>query len=176
MVLLEDLGRALQVERLVSPLAPRQLRHGLQVCSDYLGLHRVAVRPFEPLELALHLLARRLGKLQPRQPLAKLLDLAALVLLAQLLPDRLQLLAQQHLALPLAQLLLDLRLDLLLSVEDADLALHLNEHAPQALLDRQDLEQCLALGGLHVEVARHEVGEPTGISDSLQDLLHHVFG
>src|SRR2546422_5758408 len=60
-------------------------------------------------------------------------------LVAQLLADRLQLLAQQHLALPLAQLLLDLRLDLLLSVEDADLALHLNEHAPQALLDRQDL-------------------------------------
>src|SRR2546425_12937239 len=90
--------------------------------------------------------------------------------------DRLQLLAQQHLTLPLAQLLLDLRLDLLLSVDDADLALHVHQHAPQSLLDREDLEQCLALGRLHVEVARHEVGEPAVISDSLQDLLHHVLG
>src|SRR2546425_5180440 len=46
--------------------------------------------------------------------------------------DRLQLLAQQHLTLPLAQLLLDLRLDLLLSVDDADLALHVHQHAPQS--------------------------------------------
>src|SRR2546422_5157155 len=52
-------------------------------------------------------------------------------LVAQLLADRLQLLAQQHLTLPLAQLLLDLRLDLLLSVDDADLALRSEEHTSE---------------------------------------------
>src|SRR2546425_5766128 len=131
-VLLEDLGRALQVERFVGPCAPRQLRHGLEVGPDHLGLHRVAVRPLQPRQLPLHLLARRLAKLQLRQPLAQLCDLASLVLLAQLLADRLQLLAQQHLTLPLPQLLLDLRLDLLLSVDDADLALDVDQHAPQS--------------------------------------------
>src|SRR2546422_5002325 len=66
-------------------------------------------------------------------------------LVAQLLADRLQLLAQQHLALPLAQLLLDLRLDLLLSVEDADLALHLNEHAPRSEEHTSELQSRLHL-------------------------------
>src|SRR3989449_10570376 len=97
-------------------------------------------------------------------------------LLAQLLADRLQLLAQQHLTLPLAQLLLDLRLDLLLSVDDADLALDVDQHPPQSLLDCEGLEQRLALGRFHLEVPRHEIGEPAGIGDSLQDLLHHFLG
>ena len=61
---------------------------------------------------------------------------SALVVLAQLLLDRLELLAQEHLALPLAQLLLDLRLDVLLRLEHADLALHVDQHAAEPLLDQ----------------------------------------
>jgi hypothetical protein len=39
------------------------------------------------------------------------------------------LLAQEHLALPLAEFLLHLRLDLFLRLEHPDLALHVDEHA-----------------------------------------------
>ena len=49
-----------------------------------------------------------------------------LVALAELLLDRLELLAQEHLALAVAELLLDLALDVLLRVEHVDLALHVH--------------------------------------------------
>ena len=86
-------------------------------------------------------------------------DLLALVVVAELLLDRLHLLAQVHLALALAQLLLDLRLDLLLRLEHADLPLHVHEHAAQPLLDAQGLEQPLLLGHRQLDVAGDEVGE-----------------
>src|SRR2546430_14984532 len=63
-----------------------------------------------------------------------------------------------------------LRLDLLLGVDAADLSLDVDEHAPQSLLDREGLEQGLALGRLPLDVARHEVGEPAGIRDSVQEI------
>jgi hypothetical protein len=100
----------------------------------------------EPAELALDLGARLLGQRSLRQLLAQLLDLLGLVVVAELLLDRLELLAQVHLALALAELLLHLRLDLLLRLEQADLALHVHEHAAQALLDGQRLEQSLLFG------------------------------
>ena len=95
----------------------------------------------EPAELAVDFLAALLGQLERGELLAQLLELVPLVVLAQLLPDRLELLAQEHLALPLAQLLLDLRLDVLLGLEHPDLALHVHQHAAQPLLDREGLEQ-----------------------------------
>ena len=88
------------------------------------------------------------GSVELRQLLAKLADLLRLVVVAELLLDRLDLLAQVHLALPLAELFLDLRLDLFLRLEQADLALHVHEHAAQPLLDAQRLEQpCFSATG-----------------------------
>ena len=98
-----------------------------------------------------------------------------LVILAQLPADLLELLAEEHLPLPLAQFLLDLRLDVLLGVEHTDLALHVHQHPAQPLLDRQRLEQDLALLGSDVEVAGDQVGEPAGFVDSGQHLLDHLF-
>ncbi len=106
----------------------------------------------------------------------ELLDLAPVVSLAQLLADRLELLAQQHLALALAQLLLHLRLDLLLRIEHVDLALDVHQEAPQPLLHRHGLEQRLAVGRLDVEITRHEVGEAPGVGHALEHLLHDLFG
>ena len=101
------------------------------------------------------------------QPLAQLLDVAVLVLLTQLLADRLHLLAQKHLPLALAQLLLDLGLDVLLGVEHADLPLHSHQHAAQPFLDSQSFEQRLALGRLELDMTRHEIRQPARIGDVL---------
>ena len=51
----------------------------------------------------------------------------------------------------------------------------MNQHPAQALLDRERLEQDLALGGTDVEVAGDEVGEAARLIDSRQDLLDHLF-
>ena len=104
------------------------------------------------------------------------LDFLRGIVVAQFLLDGLHLLAQEHLALALAQLLLDLRLDLLLHLDHADLLLHVHEHAAQPLLDAQDLEQPLLLGGGKLDVASHEVGEPARIGDRVEHLMHDLFG
>src|SRR5438094_112128 len=81
------------------------------------------------IDLAIHFLARGFGELQRREALPQLLDFCRFVFLAQLLANRLHLLAQEQLPLPLTQLLLHLRLDLLLGVEHADLTLDVHQHA-----------------------------------------------
>ncbi len=107
--------------------------------------------------------------------LAELVLVVLVVLFAQLAADRLQLLPQEHLALPLAQLLLDLRLDLLLGVEHRDLTLDVNQDPAQPLLDGEGLEQDLPLGRADVEVARDEVGQAARLIHSGQDLVDHLF-
>ena len=49
---------------------------------------------------------------------------------AKLLLNRLHLLAQDHFTLPITKLLLNLRLDILLRVQNADLPLHMQENLP----------------------------------------------
>ena len=114
----------------------------------------------EPAELAVDFLPGLGRQVERLELLAQLLEVVPLVALAQLALDGLELLAQEHLALPLAQLLLDLGLDVLLGVEHADLALHVDQDAAEPLLDAQRLEQRLPLGRGDVDVAGDEVGEP----------------
>src|SRR3989454_7411851 len=89
---------------------------------------------------------------------------------------RSHLLPQEHLALALAQLFLDLGLDVLLRVEHADLPLDVNEDTPQPILYGQRLEQPLALRRLNLEVAGHQVGEPAGVRHLFEHLTDDVFG
>jgi len=115
--------------------------------------------------LTFDLYPRLLRQVELCQLIAELLDLTRLVIVAKLLLDRLHLFAQEHLALPLAQFLLDLRLDLLLRFEHADLPLDVHEHPSQPLLDAQRLEQALFLRDGEFDVTGHEVGEASGILD-----------
>ncbi len=175
-ILLEDLHGPLQVERLLDPLVPRQFRHRLEISADYLGLHRVAVGPLQPGELAVDFLARGLGELERREPLPQLLYLSPFLSFAELFLDRLHLLAEEHLTLALAQLLLDLGLDVLLCIEHADLPLDMNEDTPQALLYGQRLQQPLTLRRLNLEVSGHEVSEPAGVGHLFEHLADDVIG
>ncbi len=69
-----------------------------------------------------------------------------------------------------------LRLDVLLGVEDADLPLHVHQHAPHPLLDRQRLEQRLPVGGVDLEVAGDQICQRTGLGQVGQHLRHDAFG
>ena len=100
----------------------------------------------EPVQLALHLLAGTLAEVQPRDPLAQLVHLLALAVLAQLALDRLQLFTQQPLALPFPQLFLHLLLDVLLRLEQRELTLDEHQQRAQPLFDGEHLEKPL-LGG-----------------------------
>jgi hypothetical protein len=174
-VLLEDRRGTIEIELVIRTLAPRKLRDPLQVGANHLGFHGLATGALKAAQLALDLDPGLFGEVQLGQLLAQLLDFAGLVVVAELFLDRLHLLAQEHLALPLAQFLLDLRLDLLLRLEHADLPLHVNEHAPQPLLDTQRLEQALFLGHGEFDVAGNEVGKPSRLLDRIEDLVHHLF-
>ena len=129
----------------------------------------------ELLPLPVDLLADVLREDERVELLLQPLQVVALVLtFAQLLLDRLHLLAEEHLPLPVAQLLLDLRLDVLLRVEDVDLPLDVNERPPDAVLDRERLEKELPLGRRNVDVAGDEVGEPArvvGLGEDVRDGL-----
>ena len=176
MVLLEDLGRHGDVEVLGAALAPRQLGDRLEIGADHLGLHGLAAHAPQPPELAVDLLADLRRQVEGVELLAQLVDVARAVPLAELLLDRLELLAQEHLALAVAQLFLDLGLDVLLGLQHVELALDVDQDAPHALLDREGLEQHLALLLAEIGVAGHEVGEPARLLDPFEHLLDDLFG
>ena len=98
--------------------------------------------------------------------LAELVDLGLLrVVLAELALDRLELLAEDVLALGLVHLGLDLALDLPLELEDLDLSGEERGDELQALDDVHRLEQLLALRGVHVGAVRDHVGEQARLGD-----------
>ena len=115
----EHLARVGGVEPLLGALAPRHGEDPVEVVADHRRLGRGVALALEPGELALGLLAHRLGQLRLRELRAVLLDDGGVVL-AELLPDRLHLPAQDVLALLLGGALLDV-------VADAAAHLHLGE-------------------------------------------------
>ena len=90
--------------------------------------------------------------------------------------DRLHLLAEEHLALPLPELLLHLRLDLLLGFQEGDLPLHMHEDLPETVLDRERLQEPLLLGDGELDVAGDEIGEAPRLGDGVEHLMHDLLG
>jgi hypothetical protein len=66
---------------------------------------------------------------------------------------------------------LDLRLDVLLGLDELQLALDVDQDAPEALLHTAGLEECLTLLCGDVDVAGHEVREPPRVIYALEHLL-----
>ena len=96
---------------------------------------------------------------------AELVDLGLLrVVLAELALDRLELLAEDVLALGLVHLGLDLGLDPALELEDLDLAGEEVADELEALGDVDRLEQLLALLGRHVRAVGDHVGQQAGLA------------
>ena len=98
--------------------------------------------------------------------LAELVDLRLLpVALAELVLDRLQLLAEEELALALVDLARDLGLDLRSELRHLELAAQDQRHGAQPLLDVQKLEELLPLLRLQAQRRRDEVAERARIVD-----------
>ena len=91
------------------------------------------------------------------------------VVLAELFLDRLELLAEDVLALVLAHLLFDLGVDALAHLEDLELAREQAQHLADALLDVDRLEQLRLLLDGRVEVRGDEIGERAGRLDRVDE-------
>ena len=165
-VLVEDLLRALDVLGDLRLLLPRQVDEGLDVVAHHGRLGRHRRHELQLLQLGLGLLARVLGHVRALDALLHLLEVGALLALAELLLDRLHLLVQVVLALALLHLPLDAAADALLDLQDVDLGLELRQQVLEALLDLEHLEHLLLLLELERQVRRHRVGEAAGFVDA----------
>src|SRR3954452_10430797 len=148
-VVVEHLARVLEVEVVFSRRLPRQRRDPLEVRPDDAVLGRLGRQRLEPLELAVDLPAhvvRQRNRVELTTELAGFLR--RLVELAELLADRLELLAQDVLALALVELGLHLALDLRADRDDLELAREDLHERAQALDHVGLLEQALLLVGL----------------------------
>ena len=123
MVGVEHLARVLGIQTLLGALAPRDGEQPIEVVADHARLGRLVAHAVEPRELLLGLLEHVLGHLGLCDLPPVLLDDRALVF-AELLADRVELAAQDVLAL----LLLDAGLDVLLNAPP-----HLHESEALAL-------------------------------------------
>ena len=181
---IEHLARVNGIEPLLGALAPRHREQPVEVRPDHRGLAALFAHPLQPVELALGLLAHGLGHLGFGEAGAVVVG-DRRVVLAELLADRLHLLAEDVLALLALCALLDVV---------ADAAAHLKLGEPLALklhcelqpLDDVDLLQQLDLlleGDLRR--VRGGVGQCAGLADradegrnapvvaaQLEDLLH----
>ena len=74
----------------------------------------------------------------------------------------------------MANLLLNLILDVFLDLQQLDLTLHVYQHTPQTLFHAQRFEYCLALLWRDIEIPTDNVGHGTGITHCLKHLLHSI--
>ena len=165
-VVVEDLGRLLDVDRVLRLLVPRQGEQPFDVVADdaRLGVH--VVHALEAVELAVHDLLHALGVAADGELRAVLGDVGDdVVLVAELLADDLDLLAQVVVALRLVHLLADLAVDVPLHAQELDLVREVIREQLEAVPDVDALEQVLAHVDLEVQVARYEVGQAPGIVD-----------
>ena len=176
MVGVEHLLRLDDVVADLGALLPRDGEHPVEIVAHHrrLGAHRR--HGAQLLQLRHRLLARLLRQLGG---LDLGLELGGLVLavlaLAQLLLDRLELLVQVVLALRLLHLPLHAVTDALFHLQHADLALHVGEDALETHRHGRGLQQFLLLGDLEPEMRGDRVRELRRLLD-LVDRNQHLGG
>jgi hypothetical protein len=163
----QDLLGAVQVEGVFGALRPGQCHEPVQVGARDRVFGGRDRHLGEPIELTKRFLLDQLRHAGAVDLRAKLVDVLGLIVsLAQLFLDRLELLAEEVLALILADLGLDLRLNLRPELENLEL---LDQHAVERVHPRADIERVedlLLHGGADRRQARRdEVGELAGLGD-----------
>ena len=165
-ILVEDLLGLVEVEVVIGLDAPRQAHQPVDVGADDALLGRCARDPGEAVDLLEGLLLDLVGHRRLLDLLAQLGRLGdGGVVLAQLLLDRLHLLAQDVLALGLVHLGLDLGLDAALELEHLDLLGEEGRCQPQPIGDVDRLEQLLALLGRHLRAVGGHVRQQSAVDD-----------
>ena len=164
MVLVEDARGFPDVELVLGRDVPGQADEPVHVRPDDADFGRGRGDPAHPVDLLDRPgldLVRHAGRFDL---FAEFVDLRLLrVVLAQLALDRLQLLAQDVLALGLVHLRLDFGLDPALELEDLDLVGQEGADELQSLDDVDRLEQFLALFGGHVGAVGDHVGKQSPV-------------
>ena len=166
----------LEVDDLVGPLRPRQRDDPVEIGARH-GVFRGRRRHLrQAIELAQRFLLHGLGQAGGFELGAQLFDLARLIVaFAELLLDRLELFAQEVVALVLADFRLHLALDLRAELEDFEL---LDQQAVQQVEPRADVERLqhflLGVGADGAEARRDEVGEAARIGDVRGERLQIV--
>ena len=164
-VVVEDLLRLVDVDGGPLRHAPRELQHPVDVGARHRVLGGLRRHHAQPLVL----LGRGLERLRrhPRlvDPLLQIGQLGVVIVAAQLLLNRLHLLAQVELPLRLLHLGLDLVLDAPPQGEDVQLAHHERGDPLEPLLRVLLLEERLLVRQFDVQVRAEEVDEATGILD-----------
>ncbi len=164
MVLVEDLASVGDFEVVLGLLRPGEIDEPLEIGADHPVLGGDRRQLLESGELPLGGLLRILRQAGLLDPLAELVDLGLLlVALAELLLDRLELLAQEVLALALVDLGLDLGLDLRAELDHLELAGEDLREAPKPPGHVDGLEQLLLLLGGDAKRAGDQVGEGGGV-------------
>ena len=164
------------VQTFGAAFAPGQFGHGFEEGPDDLGLHGFPPHPLQAAQFAIDLLARFRRQVEGFETQSKLFELFFAVAFTEFFLDGFQLLAQENLFLPVAQLGLDLRLQVFLRGEHGELLLHLDEDSAQAIFDGQRLEQTLAVRHRNVDITSHQIGKTSRIFEAAQNLADGVFG
>ena len=165
-ILVEDPLGLGDLQLVLGLLVPGEREDPVDVVAHHgrLGAHRA--HHLELLELLLDLEGGLLGHLLVLDLLLELLDLVLeLVALTQLLLDGLHLLVEVVLLLRLLHLLLDAGADLLLDLQDLDLALHQLVELLEPLGRGLGLEDGLLVVQLEREVRDDGVGQPRRVVD-----------
>ena len=167
----EDLARVRGIQALLGALRPRHRHEPVEVRADHRGLAARLAHPLQPVELALGLLADGVGHVGLGDLRPVLLDHRRVVV-AELLADRLQLLAQHVLALLPLGVVLDVVADALAHLELGE-PLALQAQGQLEPLDHVDgLEQLdLLLEGEVGRVARG-VGQRARLADRAHERRH----
>ena len=172
-ILVEDPARLGDVDRRLRLRAPRQLDQPVEVGAHHRVLAGRLGHALEALELLARDLLDLLGHVRVGDRLVELLDLGgALVAFAELLLDRAHLLAQQVLAVDVADRFARAVGDVARDLEHLDPAGEDREQAIEPGPQVEGLEQRLLLLGGHVEHAGDHVGELRRIVDALQRDAH----
>ena len=174
MILVKDLLGVGEIDLLFGPLVPRELRDPLEERPDHLVLGRLRARALQSSEFAIDLGPLLLGEVEFGDTVAHLLDVVSLLLFAELLLDRLELLSQEHLTLPFTEFGLDLRLDILLSVDPGELTLDRKQARTHPLLVVEQFKQFLLVGRLQLQVERNQIRKRTRLVHALDQLVQRL--
>ena len=157
-VLVEDFRGGLHVQPLFRFLIPRQIEHGIEIVAQDGGLGGAGLLARKARHFAQQLFFRLLRELQ-RLNFRAVGIRVAVVVLAELLADDVQLLAQIIIALVLVDVLLHLIVDLAFQPQDIQLLRHHADAKLQPVDGGQRLEHALLVLIAERRVLRDEIGQ-----------------
>ena len=159
MVAVKTAARRFHAHALLCLHAPRHIEHGVEIVAQHAGLRAAERLTRQAIHVLEELFLRFLRQVAGADPCAVFVELRVAVSLAQLILQHLDLLAQDHVLLDLADALAHLAFNVLLHRNDADLALENLVHTAQTHQRAQLLKHRLLILIAQIAVLRDEISE-----------------